>query len=1041
MTGLGSGAELLLRLLRTKAVALLLGPGGVGLISIFTAIVEAIHGPATAGFGASGVQQLAQRSDDGSALRRQVFVIRGMLAGLAGVGALAVLLGRQLIATVSFGDTNRSGDVGLLALVVMLAAVAAGNTTILQGLRRIRALALIAVISTLLGSAGTVILLHAFGEGAVVPSLVVAAAATAAVSCWYVRDLPVRPPAGALQALLREGRGLFALGSIFVLTHLLTVLTDYAVRLLVLHSLEIRGAGLFQAAWTLGGIYVGFVLNAMATDFYPRLSAVAHDDRECNRLVNEQVEVGLLLAGPGILACLTLAPWLVTLCYSDDFSPAVDLFRLVLVGMLLRVITWPLGYILRAKRHGHAVLWTEVAKNLLHLAFSFALIRHFGLAGAGLAFVLTYVACLGMMVITSRTLTGFRFNHVNLRLTATYGIMLLLLLAAILAGGEKIFVASGLAATLAAILHSARRLSSLGALQLLPLGFQRMLGRLVPAQSHAQQAGTPSADTPVDATPPAPIAPPPHRTEVVAPPSSTSLRNSPRVPPYSGPSARLRLLVALASHGLRNLPHLRRIIEQYRSLPFDVDVVVLSESPKDLGTDVRVLVGLPTRNPWSLPFAHHPLFISGADHYDLFLYSEDDIAISESNLRAFLRVTPHLQDDEIAGFMRVETDADGRTSLPDAHGAYHWKPDSVRRRGGEVFAHFSNEHAAFYVLTRAQLRRAISSGGFGLPPRSGRYDMLCTAATDPYTSCGMTKLVCVSDLDGFLVEHLSGRYLGKLGPTRATFQAQIDALLRIASGDLTPHSLLAPARRNNTAGGAKVLYERNVEPFLQAVPSNAATILSVGCGSGNAEARLRQRGARVTALPVDAVIGASAAAQGIEVINGTLPEAMEELGRRRFDCVVVPGVLHLVDDPADLVARCTRLLAAGGSLAVIGPNVHSLPARWRRLVGGRLPIPTDGRDYSDPVKLSRTLRALGLTVEPIRWLGDRSAGEDSGAHSRRQILLRRTVRLLGRVGSGRAFATTWILRATSEPSHAGIGDRSRSERDRHSSAPLSDTPR
>src|SRR5205814_10384 len=81
-----------------------------------------------------------------------------------------------------------------------------------------------------------------------------------------------------------------------------------------------EAAGLYQSAWTIGGLYTGFILQAMLTDFYPRLSAVATDDRECNRLVNEQAEISLLLAGPGVIATMTFAPLVVALFYSTRLS-------------------------------------------------------------------------------------------------------------------------------------------------------------------------------------------------------------------------------------------------------------------------------------------------------------------------------------------------------------------------------------------------------------------------------------------------------------------------------------------------------------------------------------------------------------------------------------------------------------------------------------------------------------------------------------------------------------------------------------------------
>src|SRR4029077_12422432 len=97
--------------------------------------------------------------------------------------------------------------------------------------------------------------------------------------------------------------------------------------------------------------------------------------------------------------------------------------------------------------------------------------------------------------------------------------------------------------------------------------------------------------------------------------------------------ARLRVLVALASYGTANDRYLTRVIEEYRSMAFDVDIVVLSNLRKHLSADIRVFVGLPNRNPWSLPFAHKPLFLEGLEQYDLFVYSEDDILITERNLR------------------------------------------------------------------------------------------------------------------------------------------------------------------------------------------------------------------------------------------------------------------------------------------------------------------------------------------------------------------------------------------------------------------------
>ncbi len=87
----------------------------------------------------------------------------------------------------------------------------------------------------------------------------------------------------------------------------------------------------------------------MGSDFYPRLTAVARDHAECNRLVNEQAQIGLLLAGPGVIATLTFAPLVIAMFYASTFAGAVEPLRWICLGMALRVVAWPMGYIVLAK--------------------------------------------------------------------------------------------------------------------------------------------------------------------------------------------------------------------------------------------------------------------------------------------------------------------------------------------------------------------------------------------------------------------------------------------------------------------------------------------------------------------------------------------------------------------------------------------------------------------------------------------------------------------------------------------------------------------
>src|SRR5208337_183549 len=170
----------------------------------------------------------------------------------------------------------------------------------------------------------------------------------------------------------------------------------------------------------------------------------------------------------------------------------------------------------------------------------------------------------------------------------------------------------------------------------------------------------------------------------------------------------MKILVTIASWGTKNDQYLSRLIREYGSMSFDVDVMVLSNLPKSVGPGASVhLVDLKGNEPWSFPFAHKKIFAEHLNDYDLFIYSEDDTLITESNIRAFLKACTVLERNEIPGFLRFEHGTDGRINYPEMHGPFHWDCQSVRRRKDQVFASFTNEHSACYVLTREQLQRAI----------------------------------------------------------------------------------------------------------------------------------------------------------------------------------------------------------------------------------------------------------------------------------------------------------------------------------------------
>src|SRR5208283_3751420 len=185
---------------------------------------------------------------------------------------------------------------------------------------------------------------------------------------------------------LVKSRGLLCLGLAFTVSALIASGTAYLTRVLVQHQLGIEAVGIYTATWTLSSYYVGFVLTAMGTDFMPRLTAAANDNATMNRLVNEQTEMGILIAVPGVLATLTLAPWVMKIFYSGAFVQGADVVRWQILGVFLRVVCWPLGFTMVAKGKSLLFTLTELAFAVVNVGLILFCMNTWKLEGVGVSF-------------------------------------------------------------------------------------------------------------------------------------------------------------------------------------------------------------------------------------------------------------------------------------------------------------------------------------------------------------------------------------------------------------------------------------------------------------------------------------------------------------------------------------------------------------------------------------------------------------------------------------------------------------------------------
>lgn len=418
LIGASSLMEIGFRIVRAKSIAILVGPAGTGLLGIYSSIAELARNLCGMGLNTSGVRQIAEAAGSGDAQRISCTAITlKRLAFFTGaLGALLLFLFSGLISQITFGNANYAGAIALLAIVLFCSEISEAQAALVQGMRRIPDLARITVWGAAAGTVLTVGIIYYFRENGLVPSLVAVAVTGLVASWWFARKIEIKPVSMTLHLLKRESSALLKLGAVFMASGFMLMCSAYLVRLIVLRKIGVDAAGFFQAAWALGGIYTAFIMRAMAADFFPRLTAVADDNAECNRLSNEQAEVVLLLACPGIIATLVLAPIAIGIFYSKQFAPATEILQWICLGMLLRLASWSIGFIMLAKGARKSFFWSEFFSNAALVGFVWSGVSFFGLNGVGIGFfAMNFIYAIAIYLII-RQLSGFRWSAANRRL-------------------------------------------------------------------------------------------------------------------------------------------------------------------------------------------------------------------------------------------------------------------------------------------------------------------------------------------------------------------------------------------------------------------------------------------------------------------------------------------------------------------------------------------------------------------------------------------------------------------------------------------------
>ena len=405
--------NIILRLIRSKAIALLIGPIGMGISNLLLTTMELINGLTNLGLERSAVKDisLANTNSNSKSVAITISILKKLVWLTITVGVILMILSAPWLSEIAFGNKDYTISFRWISIALLFKQLSSSQLAILQGLRKLKSLAKANLLGNFIGLLITLPLYYYYKIDAIVPAIIIATFMSFVFTYYYSHKLDIKSVTISRKEAVSEGKGMINLGVMLSLSSLITLLVAYIIRIYIgsaneTEELGLIDVGLYSAGFVILNSYVGIIFNAMGTDYFPRLSEIANDIKKLRKTVLEQATVAILLITPIIVVFLACAPFIIVILYSHEFSPIVAMVTWGILGMIFKAVSWSMGYMIIAKGDSKVFIKTAIGFNTILLSINIIGYHFGGLEGVGISFFIYYI----IHFIAIRIITYYRYD-------------------------------------------------------------------------------------------------------------------------------------------------------------------------------------------------------------------------------------------------------------------------------------------------------------------------------------------------------------------------------------------------------------------------------------------------------------------------------------------------------------------------------------------------------------------------------------------------------------------------------------------------------
>ncbi|MCK4358860.1 MAG: O-antigen translocase [Candidatus Cloacimonetes bacterium] len=411
LSGVSTIVKLITGIIRTKVVAMLIGPSGIALVSQLNDTIQLFSKISNGGMTIGVTKYVAEFKDSETKCKSILSNSLKITLILSTLSGLILIIFSDYFSRIILTDKSYQSIFIVFGFSIILFAINRLLLAIINGFKEFTKFIKINIISKIVILVYSIILIYFLGIYGALLSAVTSQSIVLIITIFVIIKNPWFKKQNFMGKfnldILKKLSG-FTLLTAF--TFFLGPIALITVRSFIIRNISIDAAGYWDGVRRVSGLVIMVITQALTIYLIPRFSELKSKLKIRKEIINTyKLVIPILILSFTII--YLFRDIIITILYTSEFRPMRELFLFEFIGEFFKTVSWVISIQMISKAMIKTLFVTEIFGNVFFILLSFILISNVGLKGVVYAFTINYIVYLAIMVVIFRKTLFLRYMY------------------------------------------------------------------------------------------------------------------------------------------------------------------------------------------------------------------------------------------------------------------------------------------------------------------------------------------------------------------------------------------------------------------------------------------------------------------------------------------------------------------------------------------------------------------------------------------------------------------------------------------------------